>query len=167
MSEKVIKKFESEMKDFQDRLEALEARMHSLEEIPKKLQQLKEAIIEVIGVLGIGLDIDSCIRDFMFVADRTNVEGVKTLMGTYLKHMKKFFEEYDKEPWKESVSQFMKRWTSIIFMTASMKRIGFDDFCSIIIENLGSDLAKKTIAIEDIVKFYGAENASTWKRLIK
>jgi hypothetical protein len=50
---------------------------------------------------------------------------------------------------------------------ASFKQIEFNNFASIIIENLGSDLAKKIIALEDVVKFYGAENAARWKKLIE
>lgn len=167
MSDKVIEHFENEMKDFKDRLEILEAKMSDLEKIPHELKELKDTIVETFGVVVSGLDIDTCIRDYMFAFERVPIEFVPTQMEVYLKSMKKFAEEYDKPPWKEVVSTYMKRWTSMIIMMASVKRINFDNFCSIVIENLGSNLAKKTIALEDIVKFYGAENATRWKRLIK
>jgi hypothetical protein len=167
MSDKVIKQFENEMKDFQDRLGILETRMRGLEEIHQKLERLSNAVIEIFSVSISALDLDSSIRDFLFVTDRASIDTVRSLIGEYLKRMKRFAEEYDRLPWKGAVSDFMKRWTSLILMCASAKRIEFNDFCSILIKNLGSDLAKKTVALEDIVKFYGAENATTWKRLIK
>ena len=167
MSDKVIRKFEDEMKDFQDRLEILETRMNRLEKIPQELKRLAEEFGEIFGVFMSALDIDSCIRDFTIIAERMPVDIVQSLMGVYLKNMKLFVEKYEQLSWKNLVSQYMKRWGSLIFMTASTRRLEFDDFCSIVIENLGSDLAKKTIALEDIVKFYGAKNATTWKKLIK
>lgn len=167
MSEKVIKKFEDEMKDFKDRLELLETKMGRLEQLPKELQELKDGLVEVIGVSLIALDIDSSIHDFVLLTERLPIDGVLELTRTHLKQMKKFVEKYDKEPWKEAVSMYMKRWVSLIFTVVSLKKIKFDDFCSIIIENLGSDIAKKTIALKDIVQLYGAENATTWKKLIK
>jgi len=167
MSDKMIKQFENEMKDFQDRLEILETRMNRLEKIPQELETLKKSLDEVLGVFFSGLDIDSCIRDFVFIAERSSVDAAKTLAGTFLKSMKDFFETYSQSTWKALVSKYMKRWGSIIVFVISSKRIGFNDFRSIAVENLGNDVVKKTFALEDIVRCYGAKNAATWKRLTK
>lgn len=167
MSDKVIEHFENEMKDFKDRLQILEGKMSDFEKIPHELKKLKDSLVDAFGIFLTALDIDTCIRDYMFAVERVPIELVPMQMEVYLRNMKEFAEEYDKPPWKEVVSNYMKRWTSLIIIMASVKRINFDNFCSIIIENLGSNLAKKTIALEDIVKFYGAENATAWKRLIK
>jgi hypothetical protein len=167
LSDKVIEQFENEMKDFRDRLTVLETKVSNLEKIPPQLKELKEGIVEVIGAIASTLDIDSCIRDFIFVADRAPIQTVQELMGTYFKRIKDFVVKYDKLAWKELISQYMRRWASLIFMVTTVKRIEFDDFASIVIENLGSDLAKKYIALEDIVKVYGAENAARWKKLIE
>ena len=167
MSEKVIKKFEDEMKDFQDRLRILEYKMHGLEKTPQELERLKDALVEVYMVSTSALDIETSVRDFLLLAERVSIDVVKELSEIHLKKMKEFVEKYDQAPWKEAISKLMERWTSIVIMATSIKRIEFDDFCSIVMENLGSDLAKKAIALEDVVKFYGAENASTWKKLIK
>lgn len=167
MSEKVIKQFENEMKDFQDRLEILETGMRNLEGIPQKLERLSKAVIEVFGISISALELDSSIRDFLFSTGSASISAVWSLVEAYIKKMKEFAEKYDKTTWKEAVLEFLKRWTSFILMSASAKKIEFDDFCSLIIGNLGSDLAKKAVALEDIVRFYGAENAATWKELIK
>jgi len=167
MSEKIIKKFESEMKDFQDRLSLLETKIKRLEKTPEELEILRDDLVEVFGVSFSALDIDSSVHDFRLFAERVSVDVVKTVMGTHLKRMKEFAEKYDRPPWKEVMPKLMERWTYIIFMVASIKQVEFDDFCSIVIENLGSDLAKKIIALEDVVKFYGAKNATIWKRLTK
>jgi hypothetical protein len=167
MSNRVIKKFENEIKDFQDRLTLLESKMRDLEKIPKELERLKSALVDVFGVSLSALDTDSSIRDFAALADRTSVDVVRELIGMFFKNMKKFSEKHDQAAFKEIISQYMKRWASVIFIVASFKQIEFNNFASIIIENLGPDLAKKTIALEDVVKFYGAENASRWKKLIE
>lgn len=167
MSDKVVEHFENEMKDFKDRLEILEAKMSDFEKIPHELKKLKDSLTETFTVVLLALDIDTCIRDYVFAVERVPVEFVPTQMEVYLRNMKEFAEEYDKPPWKEVVSTYMKRWTPMIIIMASVKRINFDTFCSIVIKSLGSNLARKTIVLEDIVKFYGTENATRWKRLIK
>lgn len=167
MSDKVIEHFENEMKDFKDRLEILEAKMSDFEKIPHEFKKFKDSLAEIFSVTLLALDIDTCIRDYMSIVERVPIELVPTQMEVYLRNVKEFAEEYDKPPWKGVVSTYVKRWTSMIIIMASVKRINFDTFCSIVIKSLGSNLAKKTIVLEDIVKFYGTENATRWKRLIK
>ena len=167
MSEKIIKKFDDEMKDFKDRLEILESRMNRLEKIPQELKILNDTVTQVLDVYLTALDIDSCMRGFTSLSEVTSVKNVRAIIGMLLKNMKEFMEKYDKIPWKELVSGYMKRWLAAIYIIVSRKGIKFDDFSSVVIENLGSELAKKTIAIEDIVKSFGAKNATTWKKLIE
>lgn len=167
MSDKVIKKFEDEMKDFHDRLRILEDKMKRLEKTRQELERVKDALVEIFGISLTALEIDYSFRDLTSIVERLSVDVVKTLMGEHLKGVKRFVEQYYRSPWKEAVSKLMKRWVAHIFMIAAITEIEFDDFCSMLIENLGSDLARKIIPLEHVVKLYGAENASTWKKLTK
>lgn len=167
MSEKVIKQFESEMKDFKDRVAMLETKIRRLEKLPQELNELRKTIAKTLGISVETLDIDSTIRDVLFSADRIESDTIQKSLKMNLKKMKKYHESYQDPVFRNMVSEFMERWIAIVLLLVSFKQIGFNDFCSLIMENLGSDLAKKFITLEDVVKSFGAENATTWKRLIK
>ena len=155
------------MKDFKDRLEILETEMRELEKIPQELERLRETLVQVLAFSLEALELDSTIRDYFFTSDRVNAETLKKLVKANLKSMKRFYESYDKTEVRNMVSGYMQKWMPTILLSVSFKQIEFNDFCSLVMENLGSDLAKKTITLEDIEKFYGAENATTWKKLIE
>lgn len=168
MSGKVIKKFETEMKDLEDRIKILETKTENLEKIPQELKNLRETLGEILGMSLYSLDIDSCIRDFPLIIDKININLVLQLVGDYLQNMKKFYESFSQSTlFKDTVSELMRRWMVLIIHGVSIKKVKFDDFCSTIMKNLGSDLAKKTVPLEDIVRTYGADNASKWKKLVE
>ena len=53
----------------------------------------------------------------------------------------------------------------MILGAARLSNIDFDDIAASLIENFGQD-AKHAVKIEDIITFYGVENANKWKRLV-
>jgi len=148
-------------------IEKLENRIDTLEE---KLEKLKNMLFDVIGLMAKMMDSLSAARSLTVISlssaslTPASLNAIRNAIKDQIKDWKDLADEFRKHL-GETFWPFIQDGIGMILGAARLSNIDFDDIAASLIENFGQD-AKHAVKIEDIITFYGVENANKWKRLV-
>jgi hypothetical protein len=88
------------------------------------------------------------------------------IVNERLQDEKKFIETYIDTQFRERAIKSVKNRLGWLVEFASRNNVPFDRLTSFITANFNLDLSKEIVPLEFILRFYGSDNASTWKNLV-
>jgi hypothetical protein len=142
-----------------------------LQEMENRLQKMDRKLIETQDKFAKALllfynqsDLSARYRFLISNITRVNKNDVLLSFEMLMKNEK---EILDKNPeLKGIVLPIIKdRISKTLSLIVSQDKITFDDFIGMIFKILGIQLAKDLVPIEDIIRFFGSENAERWQLL--
>ena len=142
-----------------------------LQEMENRLKQMDRKLIETQDKFAKALllfynqsDLSARYRFLISNITRVNKNDVLLSFEMLMKNEK---EILDKNPeLKGIVLPIIKdRISKTLSLIVSQDKITFDDFIGMIYKILGIQLAKDLVPIEDIIRFFGSENAERWQSL--
>ncbi len=141
-------------------IDELKSRVDALE---KRIDELYKKIADIFELHSELVDVFSATRALLVITLSTPVS--LNVIEDGIKRWKEFADSYRKHlgkvPWPT-----IQVGIGMILAAAKVSNIDFDHVAAILIEIFGQD-ARHVVKIEDVIKFYGIENADKWKRLIK
>ena len=144
-----------------------------LQEMENRLKQMDRKLIETQDKFAKALllfynqsDLSARYRFLISNITRVNKNDVLLSFEMLMKNEK---EILNKNPeLKGIVLPIIKdRISKTLSLIVSQDKITFDDFIGMIFKILGIQLAKDLVPIEDIIRFFGSENAERWQSLKK
>jgi hypothetical protein len=142
-----------------------------LQEMENRLKQMDRKLIETQDKFAKALllfynqsDLSARYRFLISNITRVNKNDVLLSFEMLMKNEK---EILDKNPELKGIVLpiIRDRISKTLSLIVSQDKITFDDFIGMIFKILGIQLAKDLVPIEDIIRFFGSENAERWQSL--
>ncbi len=180
MGEKGLRELEKEIAetrknvlDMMDRTrQELESFREELKKIRKELKEFSELLVDLIAFSERSNRLSSRVSDILLAIRALRRErepgASEDMIRAAFQDIGRFVSDFSGSPHFTDLTFS----TSITFVgmliTASHldSGISFDEFASILLETLPSEVAKKIVPLEDITKCYGSECAIKWKKLL-
>ena len=142
-----------------------------LQEMENRLKQMDSKLIETQDKFAKALllfynqsDLSARYRFLISNITRVNKNDILLSFEMLMKNEK---EILDKNPELKGIVLpiIRDRISKTLSLIVSQDKITFDDFIGMIFKILGIQLAKDLVPIEDIIRFFGSENAERWQSL--
>ncbi len=178
MGEKSLRELEEEIAETRRIvLDMMDRTRQELESFKQELKEIREESKKALGSLAQSTlfstrysNLNSLISDILLAVRAAKREpgASKQLIESTLLEVGKFFNEFSVSPLfsNATISASTTFVGTLIAATYLDSGFSFDELASILLETFPSEVAKKIVPLEYITKFYGAESAIKWKKLV-
>lgn len=137
---------------------------NSLKQMDRKLIETQDKFAKALLLFYNQSDLSARYRFLISNITRVNKNDVLLSFEMLMKNEK---EILDKNPELKGIVLpiIRDRISKTLSLIVSQDKITFDDFIGMIFKILGIQLAKDLVPIEDIIRFFGSENAERWQSL--